>query len=99
VVLTKTIVFIFCFHLIQQAQKHVENTLKEMMDQKNKLAYENGRLQTQVEQATIELESLRKTDLEVTKYKQISEALASKYSQVGGDTRFQFTYTCSFHST
>ncbi|XP_060580198.1 coiled-coil domain-containing protein 150-like isoform X3 [Ruditapes philippinarum] len=69
------------FEQQQQAQKHVENTLKEMMDQKNKLAYENGRLQTQVEQATIELESLRKTDLEVTKYKQISEALASKYSQ------------------
>ncbi|XP_053379016.1 coiled-coil domain-containing protein 150-like isoform X2 [Mercenaria mercenaria] len=64
-----------------QAQKHVENTLKEMMDQKNKLAYENGRLQTLVEQTSLELESLRKSDLDVTKYKQISEALASKYSQ------------------
>lgn len=52
-----------------------------MMDQKNKLAYENGRLQTQMEQATLELENLRKSDLEVTKYKQISEALANKYSQ------------------
>lgn len=69
------------FEQQQQAQKHVENTLKEMMDQKNKLAYENGRLQTQVEQANLELENLRKTDLDATKYKQISEALASKYSQ------------------
>lgn len=66
----------------QQAQKHVESTLKEMMDQKNKLAYENGRLQTQVEQTTQELESLRKADLESTKYKQLAETLAAKYSQV-----------------
>ncbi|KAL4221302.1 hypothetical protein ACF0H5_019565 [Mactra antiquata] len=69
------------FEQQQQAQKHVENTLKEMMDQKNKMAYDNGRLQTQVEQANLELENLRKADLEVTKYRQVSEALASKYSQ------------------
>lgn len=53
-----------------------------MMDQKNKLAYENGRLQTQVEQATLELENLRKSDLDSAKYKQLADALADKYSQV-----------------
>lgn len=53
-----------------------------MMDQKNKLAYENGRLQTQVEQTNLELESLRKSDLECTKYKQLAENLADKYTQV-----------------
>ena len=53
------------------------------MDQKNKLAYENGRLQTQVEQNAVELEGLRKADLECTQYRQLAEALQSKYSQVG----------------
>ena len=53
-----------------------------MMDQKNKLAYENGRFQTQVEQMSLELEGLRKADLECTQYKQLAEALQSKYSQV-----------------
>ena len=52
------------------------------MDQKNKLAYENGRLQTQVEQMNGELEALRKAELECTQYKQLSETLQSKYSQV-----------------
>jgi len=60
----------------------VETTLKEMMEQKNKMAYENGRLQTQVEQANLELDTLRKSDLECTKYKQLADALANKYSQV-----------------
>lgn len=68
---------------VQAAQNHVEKTLKDMMDQKNKLAYENGRLQTQVEQITVELEGLRKADLECAHYRQLAEALQSKYSQVG----------------
>ena len=53
-----------------------------MMDQKNKLAYENGRLQTQVEQNSFELDGLRKADLECAQYRQLAEALQSKYSQV-----------------
>ncbi|XP_052769593.1 coiled-coil domain-containing protein 150-like isoform X1 [Mya arenaria] len=65
----------------QQAQKHVETTLKEMMDQKNKLAYEKGRLQTQLEQANGELDALRSTDLDTNKYKTIADTLAIKYSQ------------------
>ena len=73
---------LFQFLYFKAAQKHVEKTLKEMMDQKNKLAYENGRLQTQVEQMSAEVEGLRKADLECTQYKQLAEALQSKYSQV-----------------
>ncbi|WAR29334.1 CC150-like protein [Mya arenaria] len=69
-------------HLLErQAQKHVETTLKEMMDQKNKLAYEKGRLQTQLEQANGELDALRSTDLDTNKYKTIADTLAIKYSQ------------------
>ena len=74
--------FIIFFSCLKAAQKHVEKTLKDMMDQKNKLAYENGRFQTQVEQMSLELEGLRKADLECTQYKQLAEALQSKYSQV-----------------
>lgn len=73
---------IFFFLCLKAAQKHVEKTLKDMMDQKNKLAYENGRFQTQVEQMSLELDGLRKSDLECTQYKQLAEALQSKYSQV-----------------
>ncbi|XP_052226165.1 coiled-coil domain-containing protein 150-like isoform X2 [Dreissena polymorpha] len=72
-------------YMYQQAQKHVESTLKEMMDQKNKLAYDNGRLQTTLEQANLELESLRKADLETNKYRTLAEALANKYSQCESD--------------
>ena len=71
---------IFC--MVQQAQKHVETTLKEMMDQKNKMAYENGRLQTQLEQTTLELEALRKLDLDTNKYKTLADTLANKYGGV-----------------
>ena len=52
------------------------------MDQKNKLAYENGRLLTQVEQTAVELENLRKADLESAHYRKISDTLQNKYAQV-----------------
>ena len=44
--------------------------------------YKNGLLQTEVKQNAVELEGLRKADVECTQYRQLAEAQQSKYSQV-----------------
>ena len=67
---------------MQGSHKQVEATLKEMVEQKNKLAYEKGKLQAQVDSYQHELESLAGAQTELTQYKRITTSLEAKLSKV-----------------
>lgn len=60
----------------------METTLKEMLDQKSKLAYENGKLQSQVAQITSDLATAQAASTDVTQLRKVNEALQEKLAQV-----------------
>ncbi|XP_026867949.2 coiled-coil domain-containing protein 150 [Electrophorus electricus] len=60
-----------------QHQQQVEQVLQQLLDSKNKLAYENSKLQTQVQQL----------EVECTMERQTSSSLESKYTQVSTELR------------
>ncbi|XP_021369483.1 coiled-coil domain-containing protein 150-like isoform X3 [Mizuhopecten yessoensis] len=63
------------------ASTKIEDTMKDMMDQKNKLAYDNGRLQSQVSQLTAQLEVLSGSHTEVSQYRKLNQDLQKKYDK------------------
>ncbi|CAC5405195.1 unnamed protein product [Mytilus coruscus] len=65
----------------QETQSKVEKTMMEMMEQKNKLAYENGSLQTQVTHLTAEVDKLKNAQNDATKLKHINEGLQNRYDK------------------
>ncbi|XP_071146826.1 coiled-coil domain-containing protein 150-like isoform X9 [Mytilus edulis] len=65
----------------QETQSKVEKTMMEMMDQKNKLAYDNGSLQTQVTHLTAEVDKLKNAQNEATKLKHINDGLQNRYDK------------------
>ncbi|KAK6176820.1 hypothetical protein SNE40_015048 [Patella caerulea] len=69
----------------QSSQKKIEETLKDMLDQKNKLAYENGKLQSQVTQMRSELQSAQKDLSDVPQLRKLSKGLQDKYSKAHKD--------------
>ncbi|XP_071109363.1 coiled-coil domain-containing protein 150-like [Haliotis cracherodii] len=64
----------------QMSHKKVHSTLKEMMEQKNKLAYENGRLQSQIHQLKDDLDLATRGQLDAGHIKKLNQALQEKYS-------------------
>lgn len=56
--------------------------MMEMMEQKNKLAYENGSLQTQVTHLTSEVDKLKNAQNESTKLKHLNDGLQNRYDKV-----------------
>ncbi|KAL3862086.1 hypothetical protein ACJMK2_008081 [Sinanodonta woodiana] len=69
------------FEQQQETQKRVENTMKEIMEQKNKLAYENGRLQTQVDQMRADLESMSHAHKDAKQNRQLNEGLQTRLNE------------------
>ncbi|XP_060075980.1 coiled-coil domain-containing protein 150-like [Ylistrum balloti] len=63
------------------ANTKIEDTMKDMMEQKNKLAYENGRLQSQVSQLTAQLDVLTGSHTEVSQYRKQSQDLQKKWDK------------------
>lgn len=56
--------------------------MRDMVEQKTKLAYENGRLQSQVSQMTSQLEILSGSQAEATQLRKINEGLQGRYDVV-----------------
>lgn len=69
------------FESQQETQGKVERTMMEMMEQKNKLAYENGSLQTQVTHLTAEVDKLKNAQTDATKLKHINDGLQNRYDK------------------
>ncbi|KAK3591041.1 hypothetical protein CHS0354_026055 [Potamilus streckersoni] len=69
------------FEQQQETQKRVENTMKEIMEQKNKLAYENGRLQTQVDQMRADMESMSHAHKDAKQNRQLNEGLQTRLNE------------------
>lgn len=53
-----------------------------MMEQKNKLAYENGRLQSQVSQLQGQLELMTSTQDEASQYRKMNDGIQIRYDKV-----------------
>ncbi|XP_064418253.1 coiled-coil domain-containing protein 150 [Latimeria chalumnae] len=65
----------------QHAQQQVEQVLADLMDSKNKLAYDKGKLQTKVQQLQEELESLADAQSNNHQLRKLNTALEAKYNQ------------------
>ena len=68
--------------IFQESQNRVEKSMQEMLEQKNKLAYENGKLQTQVAQLTSQVDLLTESSKEATKFRCISDNVQQRYDSV-----------------
>ena len=60
----------------------MEKNLTELVEQKSRLAYDKGHLQSQVTQLQQEIESLVKQQGDLQKYKQSNIALEAKCAKV-----------------
>ncbi|XP_033763088.1 coiled-coil domain-containing protein 150-like isoform X3 [Pecten maximus] len=63
------------------ASTKIEDTMKDMMEQKNKLAYDNGRLQSQVSQLTAQLDVLSGSQTEISQYRKLNQELQKKFDK------------------
>ena len=57
--------------------------MKEMLEAKNRLAYEKGCLQTQVEQLQSQMENLASANTDYAKLKKANTLLETNYQKVG----------------
>lgn len=64
------------------AQLKVEATLKDMLEQKNKLAYENGKLQSELTQVKTELSVVTVESTTAVQQKKMNEILQDKFLKV-----------------
>jgi predicted nuclease with TOPRIM domain len=62
--------------------------MAEMLEQKNRLAYDKGRLQTKVDHLQSELESLANSQIELMQLRKNNQTLEAKYSKVSTGTDF-----------
>ena len=60
----------------------MEKGLNEMMEQKNRLAYDKGRLQNRVDDLQREVESLANSQSEATQLRKVSSSLESNFKKV-----------------
>ena len=63
-------------------QRKVETTLKDMMEQKNKLAYDNGKLQSQVTQLSQDLAAAQAQCSDIAQLRKVNEMAQAKVIQV-----------------
>lgn len=70
------------FVAFQMAQLKVEATLKDMLEQKNKLAYENGKLQSELTQVKTELSVVTVESTTAVQQKKMNEILQDKFLKV-----------------
>ena len=69
----------FC---VQMTQRKVETTLKDMMEQKSKLAYDNGKLQSQVTQLSQDLAAAQAQCSDTAQLRKVTEMAQAKVIQV-----------------
>ena len=67
---------------VQVTQRKVETTLKDMMEQKNKLAYDNGKLQSQVTQLSQDLAAAQAQCSDTAQLRKVNEMAQAKVIQV-----------------
>ena len=67
---------------VQMTQRKVETTLKDMMEQKNKLAYDNGKLQSQVTQLSQDLAAAQAQCSDTAQLRKVNEMAQAKVIQV-----------------
>ncbi|GFO30928.1 coiled-coil domain-containing protein 150-like [Plakobranchus ocellatus] len=65
----------------QNTQRRVEDALSEMLEQKNRLAYENGKLQSKLTQVQQELEDTAQEQGDIVQLRKLSQSLQTKYTQ------------------
>ncbi|XP_059155112.1 coiled-coil domain-containing protein 150-like [Physella acuta] len=65
----------------QITQRKVEETLNEMVEQKKRLAYENGRLQSAIKQLQQELVDTAKDQGDLAQLRKLSHSLQEKYTK------------------
>ncbi|XP_076451645.1 uncharacterized protein LOC143287500 isoform X2 [Babylonia areolata] len=70
------------FEQQQTTHRKVESTLKEMVEQKNKLAYDNGKLQSQVTQLKQDLTAAQTTCSDNTQLRKVNEMVQGKLVQL-----------------
>ncbi|XP_064642994.1 coiled-coil domain-containing protein 150-like [Lineus longissimus] len=66
----------------QSAHLQVDQAMTEMLEQKNRLAYDKGRLQTKVDHLQSELESLANSQTELMQLRKNNQTIEAKYSKV-----------------
>ncbi|XP_062972301.1 coiled-coil domain-containing protein 150 [Elgaria multicarinata webbii] len=69
----------------QHAQQQVKQVLEELSDNKNKMAYDKGKLQTRVQQLEEELQSHVDVRSENSQLRKLNTALETKYNQMNVD--------------
>ncbi|XP_072014953.1 LOW QUALITY PROTEIN: coiled-coil domain-containing protein 150-like [Amphiura filiformis] len=69
----------------QLAQHKVEASLSEMLESKNRLAYEKGNLQSQVSELQLHLTTLATTQAELKQLKNTHATLQMKYNKTNND--------------
>ncbi|KAI8517264.1 hypothetical protein Bbelb_058450 [Branchiostoma belcheri] len=69
----------------QASQKQVEKAMAEMIDSKNRLAYDKGKLQTKVDQLQQELESLANAQSEVVHLRKVNAAVEAKFNKAAAE--------------
>ncbi|GFS01137.1 coiled-coil domain-containing protein 150-like [Elysia marginata] len=65
----------------QNTQRRVEDALNEMLEQKNRLAYDNGKLQSTLRQLEQELEEATREQGNIVQLRKLSQSLQAKYTQ------------------
>ena len=66
----------------QLSQKQIESAMNEMMQAKNKLAYEKGVLESRVEQLNLDMKGLSGTQLDIQELKQKYQAFKNQNDNV-----------------
>ena len=68
--------------------------MQQMLEQKNRLAYEKGRLEKKVEQLQLDLESRSSMEAELNRLKKCHKVLEAKYTKVCGLDTSVFGHVC-----
>lgn len=74
--------------LLQAAIQQVDEAMTEMVEQKKKLAYEKGNLQSQVQQLQLQVQKLDQKKCDFKQLTQVNKVLQNKYIQVSIDSFF-----------
>ena len=73
--------------------------MQQMLEQKNRLAYEKGRLEKKVEQLQHDLESHSSMEAELNRLKKCHKVLEAKYTKVCGHDTSVFGHVCTHIGT
>ncbi|XP_071805005.1 coiled-coil domain-containing protein 150-like [Asterias amurensis] len=69
----------------QDSQQKVQSTIAELLESKNRLAYDKGRLQNRVDQLQGEMASLAGAQADVHQLKKVNDIMQAKLSKTSGE--------------